>query len=554
MMDPKNPLTPGVYIQELNAFPNSIVEVATAVPVFIGYTQKADYNGENLLNKPVMLTSMTDYINFFGGGPNIKLGISAFPSAAPTAPAAAPDFVLPPQKEDFSLNIGGTVQHYSLSYLQNSNYYLYNSLQLFYQNGGGKCYIVSVGNYSTVPNYADLDNGLNKSTKETEITMISIPDSLLLAMPDYNKLNGNILQVCNDTQRTFALFDIKGGETFKDADYLKANASNNIVAYFRDQIGTNYLEHGAAYFPWLQTAISDNTNINISNFDLSGFTTAGVATTNTDQFYAILQADLKAVGATMNSTLATPATDDKTIIGLAVAKLLPGTAVADPAALTKAHNALIAISPNYVSIVKAAVNFINVLPATPAIAGIYTAVDNNRGVWKAPANVSVSAVVKPLYNFTDDEQGAVFNLNVDPIGGKSINIVRSFPGIGTMVWGARTLDGNGQDWKYVNVRRTMTMIEQSVKLAARAYVFEPNVANTWVTIELMLGNFLNGLWKQGALAGAVPTDAYSVNVGLGTTMSGDDILNGIMRIVVLVAISHPAEFLIFTFQQQMQKS
>jgi len=100
----------------------------------------------------------------------------------------------------------------------------------------------------------------------------------------------------------------------------------------------------------------------------------------------------------------------------------------------------------------------------------------------------------------------------------------------------------------------MIMIEQSVKQAARAYVFEPNVANTWITIQCMLGNFLNDLWKQGALAGATPTDAFSVSVGLGTTMTADDILLGIMRITVLVAISHPAEFLIFTFEQQMQKS
>jgi phage tail sheath protein FI len=102
------------------------------------------------------------------------------------------------------------------------------------------------------------------------------------------------------------------------------------------------------------------------------------------------------------------------------------------------------------------------------------------------------------------------------------------------------------------VRRTMIMIEQSIKLAVEAYVFESNDANTWVTVESMISNFLTDLWKQGALAGAVPEEAFSVSCGLDKNMTGDDILEGIMRVTVLVAIPKPAEFLVITFQQQMQ--
>jgi len=222
--------------------------------------------------------------------------------------------------------------------------------------------------------------------------------------------------------------------------------------------------------------------------------------------------------------------------------------------IKKLHGSLLAVSQNYTVAIAAVTKFLNVLPAAPAMAGVYTAVDEARGVWKAPANVSLTAVTNPLYNFTDDQQGATFNLNVDAVSGKSVNIIRSFPSLGTLVWGARTLDGNSDDWRYINVRRTMIMIEQSVKLAARSYVFEPNVSNTWITIQCMISNFLNGLWKQGALAGAKAEDAYSVAVGLGSTMTAQDILLGIMRIQVLVAVSHPAEFLVITFQQQMQKS
>ena len=100
----------------------------------------------------------------------------------------------------------------------------------------------------------------------------------------------------------------------------------------------------------------------------------------------------------------------------------------------------------------------------------------------------------------------------------------------------------------------MIMLEESIKLASKAYVFEPNVANTWVTIKGMIRNFLTGIWKRGGLAGASPDDAFAVFVGLGETMTSEDILEGMLKITVLVAITRPAEFIEITFQQQMQKS
>ena len=184
------------------------------------------------------------------------------------------------------------------------------------------------------------------------------------------------------------------------------------------------------------------------------------------------------------------------------------------------------------------------------MAGIYAMVDRTRGVWKAPANVSVNYVNKPAEVITDYDQE---DLNM-PMNGKAVNAIRTFPGEGIKVWGARTLDGNSQDWRYINVRRTMTFLEQSVKNAARAYVFEPNDASTWINMKCMIENFLRSVWKRGGLAGATPEDAYEVHVGLGDTMTAEDILEGIMRITVLVAISRPAEFIEITFQQQMQKS
>jgi hypothetical protein len=192
----------------------------------------------------------------------------------------------------------------------------------------------------------------------------------------------------------------------------------------------------------------------------------------------------------------------------------------------------------------------NLLPPSGAIAGVYSLVDGRSGVWKAPANVSLNSVISPTASISDADQE---NLNVD-VQGKSINAIRSFIGEGVLVWGARTLDGNSLDWRYIGVRRTMIFLEQSIKLATKAYVFENNVSTTWVTIKSMIRNFLTGIWKRGGLAGAIPDDAFAVFCGLGETMTGDDILEGILRVTVLVAVTRPAEFIEITFQQQMQKS
>ena len=214
------------------------------------------------------------------------------------------------------------------------------------------------------------------------------------------------------------------------------------------------------------------------------------------------------------------------------------------------HLALYNGSPLYKQAIKGVLKQLNLLPPSAAMAGIYTMVDHTRGVWKAPANVSLNYVDSPAEDLDDDEQA---NLNA-PMTGKAVNVIRMFRGEGVKVWGARTLDGNSLDWRYINVRRTLLFLEESVRNAARAYVFEPNDAGTWINMKCMIENFLRSVWKRGGLAGSTPEEAFEVHVGLGDTMTGEDILEGIMRITVLVAVTHPAEFIEITFQQQMQKS
>jgi hypothetical protein len=122
------------------------------------------------------------------------------------------------------------------------------------------------------------------------------------------------------------------------------------------------------------------------------------------------------------------------------------------------------------------------------------------------------------------------------------------------VWGARTLDGNSNDYRYIQVRRTLIYIEQSVKAALNPFVFAANDGKTWVSVTSMVSNFLSDLWAKGGLMGATPKDAFSVDCGLGTTMIGREVLEGYMIVRVLVQMIHPAEFIELTFKQKMENA
>jgi len=191
------------------------------------------------------------------------------------------------------------------------------------------------------------------------------------------------------------------------------------------------------------------------------------------------------------------------------------------------------------------------LPASAAIAGVYASVDRDRGVWKAPANVSLNGVIEPLTKITATEQQ---NLNVHAGGGKSINAIRSFTGKGILVWGARTLAGNDNEWRYVSVRRLFNMIEDSCSKASAFAVFEPNDPTTWLKVQSMLDSYLYGLWQQGALVGPTAKAAYFVKVGLGSTMTNQDVLEGRMIVEIGVAAVRPAEFILLRFSHKLQEA
>ena len=184
------------------------------------------------------------------------------------------------------------------------------------------------------------------------------------------------------------------------------------------------------------------------------------------------------------------------------------------------------------------------IPPSGSVLGIYARSDNTRGVHKAPANEVVRACVGLDCQFNKGEQ--------DILNPKGVNLIRSFPGQGIRVWGARTASSN-PSWKYINVRRLFIFIEESIKANTNWAVFEPNDEVLWVRVQRTISVFLTGLWRSGSLAGSSPEEAFFVNIGRNT-MSQDDIDNGRLICVIGVAPVKPAEFVIFRISQKTSES
>ncbi|HEX5442678.1 MAG TPA: phage tail sheath subtilisin-like domain-containing protein [Pirellulales bacterium] len=184
-------------------------------------------------------------------------------------------------------------------------------------------------------------------------------------------------------------------------------------------------------------------------------------------------------------------------------------------------------------------------PPCGFVAGIYARTDAARGVWKAPAGseASITGALGVSTTLTNDENGV--------LNPRAINCLRNFPVYGTVVWGARTLQGNDErasEWKYVPVRRTALFIEESLYRGTQWVVFEPNDEPLWAQIRLNVGAFMHNLFRQGAFQGKTPQEAYFVKCDKETTTQ-NDINLGIVNIVVGFAPLKPAEFVIIQLQQ-----
>jgi phage tail sheath protein FI len=658
--------TPDVYVKEVSVFPPSVAEVETAIPAFIGYTEKAEFRGKPLAEQPTEVSSLVEFEERFGGAPPVTV-------------------------KEIHLTDTNNVSKVETE----SPFYMYDSIRLYFTNGGGRCYIVSVGGYGDDIQLTPLKDGLAKIEKEDEPTILLFPDAALLGADDLASLQQAALKQAAELMDRFVICDVKetGDTTSQWKDDYKA---------FRNKIGINNLLYGAAYTPYLKAnlpktvtfgqvhdkikkynvsvqlgSLTDETEVQETIEDLEDMVAdrtalqgaltplKGTAKNLTDAYqaklaafksatrdpsasegdvrtafrdlcafcYAVLDgvfddltesdtplkgedaddllANLKSsigseidgVAETLNSyvhnasaviggsevdqlydgtytwdsdewgtdrfdTTAVTAdnsiyTGDDNIARLRNAEpFISGLfqqisgAVSDVqaamASLSRSKESLLAQQmPVYKNIIAAVGGDMTILPPSGAVAGVYCAVDNSRGVWKAPANVSLNSVVGVTERIDSKEQE---DLNVDVNAGKSINAIRPFSGKGILVWGARTLAGNDNEWRYISVRRFFNMVEESVKKSTYWAVFEPNDANLWMKLKAMIENYLTLKWREGALAGAAPEEAFFVKVGLGVTMTPQDILEGRLIVDIGMAVVRPAEFIILRFMHKMQES
>ena len=180
------------------------------------------------------------------------------------------------------------------------------------------------------------------------------------------------------------------------------------------------------------------------------------------------------------------------------------------------------------------------VPPSGHIAGIWARTDATRGVHKAPANETVRGALNVTQRLTRDEQGVL-----NPVG---VNCIRLFAREGIRVWGARTLADAASEWRYLNVRRLFNMIEESIAEATRWIVFEPNDRTLWKSIRRDVGAFLTRVWRDGALMGATPGEAFFVKCDEETNPP-EVIDAGQVVAVIGIAPVKPAEFVVFQVMQ-----
>lgn len=188
------------------------------------------------------------------------------------------------------------------------------------------------------------------------------------------------------------------------------------------------------------------------------------------------------------------------------------------------------------------------IPPSGGVAGIICQTDYDRGVWKAPANLMLNSVWALSRQISASEQDL---LNVDVVSGKSINAIREFPDKGILIWGARTLAGNDNEWRYINVVRFCLFVENNIKSSIQWIYSEPNEINLWMKLRMVIENYLYLCWRNGALTGIKPEQAFYVRCGLGHTMSQNDIDAGNLIIEIGISILRPSEFLILRMQYDM---
>ncbi|MCI4670768.1 MAG: phage tail sheath subtilisin-like domain-containing protein [Bacteroidia bacterium] len=627
--------TPGVYVQEIQKLPPSVAQVDTAIPVFIGYTQKAELESfKDLEMVPRRIRSLLEYEQYFGTTRDEDLSISI------NTISATGNRIIKVENES------------------DVKYHMYYAAQMFFNNGGGEAFVISVGDMTDPIELSKLEAAIPLLMEYTEPTLLLFPDAVEgLTDGDYRSLMQAALGHCANPKvnNCFTVMDVK-----QNSDQTADEDAED----FRALAGTiDDFKYGAAYYPYIETSLNyafSLDSVKVSEDLIDGETPEQIVNrlsainsddltpaeknrleaakneaNNRDQFekesgekeeaVVELEKELKALQDKKERITDLTTVLEKSVKSRKKPPKLKEDAIkevkgSDLEAVIEALNPeegessnafknrliqaandtykdgdnelddLIAATEKSIRESKkeladlykteendftngpftgATMDIISgvnnglfneiqtilnqkgkvIMPPSSAIAGMYARVDSLRGVFKAPANVGLNSVTGPNRKISDDVQEG---FNVDSTSGKSINVIRTFKGIGTLVWGARTLAGNDREWRYVSVRRFFNMVEESVKRSLFRFVFEPNNPNTWVSVRASIESFLETQWRAGALLGNTPDDAYFVRVGVPETFTEAEMLDGYMVVEIGMAVVRPAEFIVLKFMHKFE--
>ncbi len=604
--------TPGVYVQEIPTLSASVAGVETAIPAFVGYVQKADRNGEGIpMFTPVRIASFLEYESIFGGpdpqGFNIDIAdVSVGGNVTRTvsvnntlinesifrmyynlnmyfANGGGPCWIVPVgfyalasavSKDDLIDGLSALEKESEPTLLVYPDALSLGDSDIKVVNDAAIDQCNRLKNRFTIMDVKQANPNVPLDDADNFRNLMTGIDTLNYAAAYYPYLNtsmnfGNsplLLQVTNYSLTEDGVpaptADFEAARDFNGHVSQAVQATTDALNYLK--VATRTLTLGDATA--VQTLVNKIQGNLTDALDVAGLIPPfnSVQTNDVD---GINNTQMDAVNTAATNFVATTPSSGQTLananaLQVALSDLLDALNAA-MGELTTAYNDpvidFVGGNVNYLQnsrpaiysdVISGLTGFRVTLNPSGAMAGIYARVDNSKGVWQAPANVGVRNVIGPAVLITNEQQGS---FNIDSLSGKSINVIRNFTGRGTIPWGARTLDGNSNEWRYVNVRRLFIYLEESIKRASQFVVFEPNDANTWVRTKGMISNFLTDVWRNGGLVGATTEEAFFVNIGVGTSMTTIDVLEGRMIIEIGVAAVRPAEFIILKFTHFVQE-
>ena len=497
--------TPGVYVTEEHDVPDPGVAADAGIALFLGYTEKA---GGDAAGGPLLIASIRQFEQHFGG----------------------------PHAPQFSLHVEpGTLELLPV-HRRSARFFLYHGLQSYFDNGGGPAYVLSTGTHAEALAHGkrkqDFLARLDGLRHVAGVGLIVAPDTTLLdSSEDCYAVWQAVLEHCGAMQDRLALIDVHGGDQPRTR-----HAEDDIISGsrhgLRASLDSRYLGFGAAYYPWLHFNLVDPRTITYDNLDDAALSMLAEA--------LLRERDAQSP----------PGRDALAPLQQTIARRAPEGQENRAAQVLATHRRLLEASALYHRLAALLLAVANQLPPGAAMAGVFARTDAAQGVWHAPANTGIVGAVAPVEELTQqDHEG----LNLPP-DGKAVNAIRTFADYGLLVWGARTLDGNSGDWRYIQVRRTVILLGRSIKAILAAHAFSPNDAATWNSVRSMIAGFLTSQWQNGALLGASARDAFHIDAGLDSTMSMSDMEEGMLRVRVRVALIHPGEFIELTFAQQLRAS